>query len=480
MKGRQDKRDIKSFQLNVSSTGPDITANNGYPETIDFTFEMDSLTRSYPPTINAIPAELQKSRPYPTPKIIYVVAQPPKYRRVRQKVGGKGWRYVYKPIKVPKTIFVYPKRVGPKKNKNKKKFKRAPNPLSTVSWKVTKAESASWSGQKESYDGTGVYVNTVSGRLGLHPVPFGPFRGSGDHRPDFMSIAVQKEAELHDELYYKLIGDFHDDLKDQSINFAQALAERAQTADLILGAAKKAASILLSLKNGRIGKAAKELSGIISPKEISNSWLVYQYGVKPLLSDAEGMAEHLAKSLEDLPKVSPKKSKFNKSQFDETYEFNSGGVAGHAQLSISTEYAMKIGCDVFFDSPRLTQMKQLGVVNVLSLGYELIPFSFVADWFLPIGDFLNRLDSTWDLKPQQIYVTKFFKQKIKLTLTPAGKDDNGHEWSGDPVTTEIERTSMVRDTPLSIPPPPLPRFKNPFSLVHIANAAALFDQLKKR
>lgn len=34
---------------------------------------------------------------------------------------------------------------------------------------------------------------------------------------------------------------------------------------------------------------------------------------------------------------------------------------------------------------------QLDLVNPLSLGWELVPFSFVLDWFIPVGNMLEAL-----------------------------------------------------------------------------------------
>lgn len=482
MKGRVDDRKIVPCKIDLEYTGPDLTDNAGYPPVVSSTYEKKSLTRSYPPSVNLPPnGGTQRSRPSPTPKVIWVPSSPPIYRTVRKKVGGR-WYVLKKVVKVPKTIFVYPKRKGKKRKKPSKSLFRRPNPLSTMVLECD-AGSGNWTGVltvKQPNDLPDlVYTKRASGDLGLIPIPFGPVRGSGDHRPDVFGIAALQESEMYYRLYEKTIGGFYDDLKDQSINFAQALAELRQTSSMIIEAAGRIANLMLALKKGNINKVAKIVSNQLSKKQISNDWLVYQYGVKPLMSDVDGMAKHLANSIHQLPKVSAKKSSFEEEVFSDLIPFSSGGVAGVAQLSIKTKYAMKIGCDVLFDTPYLTQLKQLGFVNVPNLIYELIPFSFVADWFFPIGDFLNRLDATADLKCQQIYFTSFVTQDITLTLLPGGTDDNGFEWSGSPVTTTWKIRKMVRHTPSTLPPIPDVKLKNPFSLTRIANALALFVQLKR-
>ncbi|UUW21430.1 MAG: maturation protein [Sanya fiers-like virus 56] len=38
---------------------------------------------------------------------------------------------------------------------------------------------------------------------------------------------------------------------------------------------------------------------------------------------------------------------------------------------------------------------KFGLLNPLEVAWELVPFSFVADWFLPIGDYLSALDAPY-------------------------------------------------------------------------------------
>jgi hypothetical protein len=40
----------------------------------------------------------------------------------------------------------------------------------------------------------------------------------------------------------------------------------------------------------------------------------------------------------------------------------------------------------------LQTLQQLGITNPVGLIWELIPYSFIVDWFVPIGDYLSSLD----------------------------------------------------------------------------------------
>lgn len=73
----------------------------------------------------------------------------------------------------------------------------------------------------------------------------------------------------------------------------------------------------------------------------------------------------------------------------------------------------------------------MGLTNPLEVTWELLPFSFVADWFLPIGDYVSILDSTlgYILKGGTNTVSrriqgKWYAQKPRI-------EDLGHSVSGD-------------------------------------------------
>lgn len=49
-------------------------------------------------------------------------------------------------------------------------------------------------------------------------------------------------------------------------------------------------------------------------------------------------------------------------------------------------------CRFKINNPDLLLPAKVGLTNPLSVAWELIPFSFVVDWFLPIGKYLDALD----------------------------------------------------------------------------------------
>jgi hypothetical protein len=118
---------------------------------------------------------------------------------------------------------------------------------------------------------------------------------------------------------------------------------------------------------------------------------------------------------------------------------------------------------------------QLGLTSPISLGWELIPFSFVIDWFLPIGAALNAASAFDGLtfhSGYKAYRTEK-RSQIDYNLSDTSTDatyDRKEQISGSGTGTSIHYT---RTKLTSFPSARVPTVKNPVSLIHAANAVAL-------
>jgi hypothetical protein len=121
-------------------------------------------------------------------------------------------------------------------------------------------------------------------------------------------------------------------------------------------------------------------------------------------------------------------------------------------------------------------MSQLGMANPLSLAWELLPYSFVVDWFLPIGQFLSSLDYALGLEFRYGWMTVQHRQSWNSRLTRTHGTQFGFEadWSGG--TGNGKGFYMHREALHSFPFPPLPVLKDPFSPIHMANGLALLSE----
>jgi len=186
------------------------------------------------------------------------------------------------------------------------------------------------------------------------------------------------------------------DIADQKAGIGEDLATFRQTQRML---APPASSLLGGLQAMARDKAMRKyltrsyhdlLKHGVSRK-IAEKYLEYIYGFKPLMNDIYGiiavMKERGNKTLllsgegTSVQQCQPVAAPYN-------------GVNTWSELVEITEEATvhcKIWGRIDPDSAGLRTLNSLGLLNPISLTWELIPWSFVVDWFLPIGSVLQAL-----------------------------------------------------------------------------------------
>jgi hypothetical protein len=325
----------------------------------------------------------------------------------------------------------------------------------------------------DSYSGFAPVSYLSNGTTVVIANPFTNANGADGHAP-----------ELWEKLKSKLI----DRLNSQKFNAAQFVAERRQLAGLVGGTAHKIANSLAALRRGRFAEAARSLTGSTGRRGgkiggirrnlggIPEQWLALQYGWKPLLGDIYGAAEELANAVTDVdpPVVSVRvSSSCVKSAMK--YEVQRPGLFPTIQwerTSSKTHGYAFIECKLASDFGQT--LARTGITNPYQLAWELLPWSFVVDWALPVGRYLTQLNfdvglrfsrGWWNAKTTDTWTASVIKNVVKsgnLTIN----------WSGGPIYS-VEGMRFDRFVIGSLPTPSLPRLQNPFSLVHTANALSL-------
>ena len=187
-----------------------------------------------------------------------------------------------------------------------------------------------------------------------------------------------------------------------SVNLAQAFAERRQAADMLAKSANRLVSLAWDIKRWRFASAAGNIAkwtGIAKPGRVgsrretfANNWLEFQYGWKPLLSDIYGSCELLANTFhERRPTViSASASEEFSRAVTSSWSFN--------DLQLTTRWTMK-GRETyryvieFVEDDALAEaLANTGISNPALLAWELVPYSFVIDWFIPVGNYLEQLE----------------------------------------------------------------------------------------
>lgn len=317
--------------------------------------------------------------------------------------------------------------------------------------------------------------------------------GSFNYPVTFLSPSPQVIYQANAIAVTKLL----DRIKNQKFNFAQFWAERDQTINLIASTARKIAASYSALRRGNIVDAGKVLTGIRPSRRIrrgfrvetdadraaAQAWLEMQYGWVPLLSDIKGAVEALNDGIQSDLKLIRSSGKGSAKEF---YTIESAGPNGsRATTKVETEYQVKYTSFHRIRAQATSMSTSLGLQNPLSLAWELVPYSFVVDWFLPIGEYLHSLDATAGLQ----FATGSKTTVVKQTVSTTWEWSDEVKWNpGQPakhyyvgkVTRRKERVNIERRSESGFPSPQIPNPKNPVNSQHVLNAIALLTTAIRR
>lgn len=263
-------------------------------------------------------------------------------------------------------------------------------------------------------------------------------------------------------------------LKQMKVDLGTAFGERNQTARMIGDTAKRMADAVRALRRGQIRDAMRHLQlsaarGVPRGSNWTNNWLQLQYGWKPMLSDIFGACDALAKRDKDNWMVTAK----GHGETSLTGSF-SNRVAGSHWFVASSQYELKAFTRVDAYLSEISSLVSLGVTNPLNVAWELMPYSFVVDWILPIGDWINSLDATLGLDIRGVSSTTFQRWQF-FGNGESHTEDTGTTFTND---WQVYKRVVLMDRTAStvLPFASFPSLKDPRSLGHMANGLSLLAQ----
>lgn len=300
---------------------------------------------------------------------------------------------------------------------------------------------------------------------------------------DFAGVWPDAAQPSRDVLDNKIRNKLNDEL-----NAAVMLAESAKSVDSVAKRLSTVYQAAASLRKGdflgawkRLGyPPRKKLSSrrrrslkkeIVDEKYrgFASDWLELQYGWLPLLSDIHNAVEYAS----NRPKsvfIRAAETEEDSQSFSLTVRSNIDGGSGKHQFVQKSTWRKSYIAEVHPDAPFLKRLAETGMLNPLTVAWELVPFSFVVDWFLPVGSFLSSLTATLGIEIRGcLYVERRdIHRQIQSTLVGNSSADRASGFGEYSTSDHFTQ----RDFP-GFPSAKLPHFKNPISTTHAANALAL-------
>lgn len=278
--------------------------------------------------------------------------------------------------------------------------------------------------------------------------------------PDASSEELKSFAE--EDAYNKFIEKCRGSV-DLSIDLFQArkTAEMMNAFDRFEGAFKRVPGIPRKLA------IAKQLGG---------KWLEWVYGWSPLLSTIYGTAEEMIRYNINRTVVVKGRRHLIRHSTPKVNSATWNGPLSHELKVYSfakSQYVVELRV-VDNDLSRLTSL------NPASIAWELLPFSFVADWFLDIGSYIRGLET------QVLYGDRFvrgYQTTLHGDRTSASisrtEDLGAGEVSTDSYSADGFNIFFNRTILDSFPLPKGPKLRLELSSGRMLNAAALVSQFLK-
>lgn len=280
-------------------------------------------------------------------------------------------------------------------------------------------------------------------------------------------------SDIDPEHYYKILSKLQDRVYGSGWDAAVFFAEAPMACEMIRNAATRLGAAVYSLLRHDPKGVGEALNAKISPrtsksirdtsKDASGTWLELQYGWKPLLSDAEEAAKYLGQA----------STGFRPGR--ETATRNFLLQTDHASRGTFVWYSKRVvvgGIRVAFTGSPVDHFLP-DIVSVPQVLWEKLPYSFVADWFVPIGSYLDALKTSRSLVGQFIRTTRL--QTVwsgeQSIYGPLSERLVGLEYS--------KRFQFQREVLGSLTPPPplkIDSLREALSPARAANAVALLVQ----
>lgn len=310
----------------------------------------------------------------------------------------------------------------------------------------------------------GSYWTRVSKESPCFPVSLDDYRLIHPQNGEW--INVNETNRLNTELLIKI--------GRRQVNYGESLGEARETVRMLSGSVKTAVQALLAAKRGQWSRVPKIL-GIPRQKikdgtAFRQGWLAYNYGWKPFFSDIYDSWQLLNKGFALQEPLIFSAVRQLKTKENLVTRQNSDYVLSGTGETLKTAKAFyKVS------NSSINMLHQLGLINPLEVAWALQPYSFVVDWFLPVGNVLEALSARMGID----FVDGYYGVRRTSSATVRSRTNTATQ---KPLVrnfkVQTDYFSYERRPMANLPLPAL-YAKSPFSSSHLISAIALLGQLRR-
>jgi hypothetical protein len=203
-------------------------------------------------------------------------------------------------------------------------------------------------------------------------------------------------------------------------------AEFRKTTEMVIGLRSRAEKLYDTFASRVAAKVKRTTKGVDISKIISEVWLEMRYGWRPLLFDIADINEairRLQMGVED-PLQRAYASDSSMSSDSRTFtekrmligaanaDFNSCSCSVRSTTSVEYKLHASVGLQV--------TTRETTLADPVVTAWELVPFSFILDWFITIGDMLAAFSpfATGQLRYSTISIETVQRQNSSFLVVP--------------------------------------------------------------
>jgi len=254
---------------------------------------------------------------------------------------------------------------------------------------------------------------------------------------------------------------FNSKLRDTA-EIGAAVAQYGQSVDMIANRALQIYRFTKALRRFDFPGAARELNHAVYGKDgayyrrtmrgnfhrmnlrresraFASNFLEYSFGWAPLVSDVSSAVDILGSPQRGTKKVTAR------ARANDTFTGSTNNGTPWAPVIMIGQHQFTIAviceAEVEVTNPNLSLASQLGFVNPVSIAWEVMPFSFVIDYFVNVQSYLENYTSLFGLGLTNVWSTTYVKDICDLSQT---------WWDGRPgnyVTSDYYRVERSNSLP---------------------------------
>lgn len=223
--------------------------------------------------------------------------------------------------------------------------------------------------------------------------PAEPFDAVGNNCKSYMDNALSTSSAQYKAAHGKAWAKMVNSSKDPRAALGVSLAEGREAMVMMVDRVKKLGKAYQALRRGDLVQFLKITgqrahgrhlnSKWVHPKDASALWLEYWLGWAPMIGDIYNCAAVLTKDHFHTMKLHGSGSTPLKGGAV------SRGPSSNVEWSIEGKLLVRMGCEVQVTNPNAYLLNLMGLANPASIAWAVVPFSFVAGWFMNLQQVLD-------------------------------------------------------------------------------------------